>query len=264
MEKIEEAQPAQSPALACFEAVPGVRVCWMTISSFLEKCLMADDFTDFHTQRNRSFNRGSFSTDFVSPAELDTVNGFKSLKKQIEWMAGRFLVKTMVDETLGNPIALTQITVDHQDQGAPFVRGYPGFRISISHSGDYAGVALTTRPDLDMGVDIEQIGKTPDPEFMRLAFTRREIKAMGTTPRKIFTHWTIKEAFLKLIKKGFNQSLHHVEVIGDTILFRGVKAPVTIHCPPLGTGYAVSVVTGAPTLVADLGLDHRQFYLCGN
>ncbi len=254
MEKNVDAPPP-SPAIYCFEAAPDVRVCCMTISSFIEECLKAENFTDFHTERNRLFNHGAFRIAFVSTAELDTLNRFKSLKKQIEWMAGRFLVKTMVTRSLDTPTALTQITVDHQDQGAPFLRGYPGFSISISHSGDYAGTALTTRPDLDMGVDIEHIGKTPDPEFMRLAFTRREIKAMGTTPREIFTHWTIKEAFLKLIKKGFNQSLHHVEVIGDTVLFRGVKAPVTIHSKTLSTGYAVSVVTGAPKQVADLGLD---------
>jgi 4'-phosphopantetheinyl transferase len=54
----------------------------------------------------------------------------------------------------------------------------------------------------------------------------------------------VKEAFLKLIKKGFNQSLHQVEVIGDTLLFKGEKAPVTVVSKPLGTDYALSVVIG--------------------
>ncbi len=244
MEKNVENRQTSTPVITCFEAVPGVRVCCMRISSFLSVCLDKNDYGDFHTQRNRMFNTGSFSRHFLSMAELATVNGFKSLKKQIEWMAGRFLVKTMVEQALDTPAPLAETTIDHQDQGAPFVREYPDLRISISHSGDYAGVALTTRADMDMGVDIEQIGPPPDPGFMGLAFTRGEINAMGATPREIFTHWTVKEAFLKLIKKGFNQSLHQVEVIGDTLLFKGKKAPVTVVSKPLGTDYALSVVIG--------------------
>ncbi|ACN16275.1 putative phosphopantetheinyl transferase [Desulforapulum autotrophicum HRM2] len=239
-----ETQQTSAPVITCFEAVPGVKVCCMTITSFLEVCLAGKDFTNFHTQRNLSFKPDWFSRDFLSMGEIDTINRFKSLKKQIEWMAGRFLVKIMVEQTFDTPVALTEITIDHQDQGAPFLRGYPDLRISISHSGDYAGVALTIQTDMDMGVDIEQIGKAPDPGFMRLAFTQREIQAMETTPRKIFTHWTVKEAFLKLIKKGFNQSLHQVEIIGNTILFKGEKTPVTVVSRPLGTNYAISVVIG--------------------
>jgi 4'-phosphopantetheinyl transferase len=244
VEKNVENRQTSTPVITCFEAVPGVRVCCMRISSFLSVCLDKNDYGDFHTQRNRMFNTGSFSRHFLSMAELATVNGFKSLKKQIEWMAGRFLVKTMVEQALDTPAPLAETTIDHQDQGAPFVREYPDLRISISHSGDYAGVALTIQTDMDMGVDIEQIGKAPDPGFMRLAFTQREIQAMETTPRKIFTHWTVKEAFLKLIKKGFNQSLHQVEIIGNTILFKGEKTPVTVVSRPLGTNYAISVVIG--------------------
>ena len=214
----------------------------MTIPSFIKGCLVEDDYADFQTKKNLSFDVKSFHTQFLSPEEIDRVNRFRSLKKQIEWMAGRFLVKQMVQMRVDTEITLPEIFIDHQDEGAPFLRGYPHVKISISHSGEYAGAALTTRADLDLGFDIEQIGKPPGPGFMKIAFTQREIKAMGPDARDIFRYWTVKEAFLKLIKKGFNQNLHQVEVIGDTVLFKHENAPVSVISTTIGTEYAVSMV----------------------
>lgn len=242
MEIIMETSDKSSPEIAGFEPVSGIWLCHMTIPSFIGRCLVGNDYTNFQTKKPLRFDNRSFRTQFLSKIELDRVNRFKSLKKQMEWMAGRFLVKTMVQRRVDSQAALTEIFIDHQDQGAPFLKGYPLVKISISHSGDYAGAALTTRPDLDMGLDIEQIRKPPGLGFMGIAFTQREINAMGSNARDIFRCWTVKEAFLKLIKKGFNQNLHQVEVIGDTILFKQEKAPVSVISTTIGTEYAVSIV----------------------
>jgi len=237
-----ETGDTSSPATTGFEPIPGVGVCYMSIPSFIRNCLVENDYTNFQTKRNLRFDSKSFLPKFLSPEEIDRVNRFRSLKKQIEWMAGRFLVKQMVQTRVDSKIPLAEIFIDYQDGGAPFIRGHPHVKISISHSGEYAGATLTTRADLDLGLDIEQIGKPPDAGFMRIAFTQREIKAMGPDARDIFRCWTVKEAFLKLIKKGFNQNLHHVEIIGDTILFKHEKAPVSVISTTLGTEYAVSIV----------------------
>ena len=68
---------------------------------------------------------------------------------------------------------------------------------------------------------------------------------MGTQPLDIFQQWTTKEAFLKYIKKGFNESLYRVEVIDGKILHHGMEAPVSILTRTIGTGYSLSLVTGA-------------------
>ncbi|MBI9087992.1 MAG: 4'-phosphopantetheinyl transferase superfamily protein [Desulfobacterium sp.] len=229
----------------CFEPEPGTRICYHSISSFLNHCLMAENgWHNFQVKRNRLFKKEDFRTVFLSPGEIEMVNRFRSLKKQVEWMAGRFLVKTMVQRALNNDTPITEITVMHQDEGAPFIKGLPGFRISISHSGDYAAVGLTTREGIDIGLDIEEIGKTPDSSFMKTAFTQNELASMGTMAQDIFKHWTIKEAFLKYIKKGFNESLYKVEVIDGQILHHGVEAPVSILTTTIGTRYSLSLVTG--------------------
>jgi len=166
----------------------------------------------------------------------------------VEWMAGRFLVKSMVQRKLWNKTPMTQITIMHHEQGAPFVKEFPEFRISISHSGDYAGVALTDIKNMDLGLDIEEIGKKPEAMFMKTAFTENELVLMEMTPRKIFSHWTIKEAFLKYIKKGFNENLHHVEIIGDNIFHKKIKANVSIISTTIDKGYALCLITGKESI----------------
>lgn len=246
MERFMEIRDTSSPEITEVEPVPGVGVCYMTIPSFIGECLVANNYTNFSTKKNLIFDTKSFHTQFLSTVEIDRVNRFRSLKKQVEWMAGRFLVKRMIKTKVDNQATLTKIFIDHQDQGAPFLRGYPQVKISISHSGDYAGAALTTRADLDLGLDIEQIEKPPGQGFMRIAFTQREINAMGPQAKDIFRCWTVKEAFLKLIKKGFNQNLHQVEVIGDVIVFKKEKTDVKVISTTIGTEYAVSIVIGTP------------------
>ncbi|MCP4115326.1 MAG: 4'-phosphopantetheinyl transferase superfamily protein [Desulfobacteraceae bacterium] len=230
----------------CFEPEPGTRICYHSISLFLNNCLPEKNgWHNFQVKRNRLFKEEDFRTVFLSPGEIEMVNRFKSLKKQVEWMAGRFLVKTMVQKALNNEMPMTEITVMHQDEGAPFIKDLPGIRISISHSGDYAAVALTTREGTDIGLDIEEIGKAPDSAFMKTAFSQNELASMGTMPRDIFQQWTTKEAFLKYIKKGFNESLYRVEVINGRIYHHGMEAPVSILTRTIGTNYSLSLVTGA-------------------
>ena len=95
-----------------------------------------------------------------------------------------------------------------------------------------------------MGLDLEKIGPAPDAGFMKLAFTAAERKHMGDDPLKIFRGWTLKEAFLKYIQKGFNESLHQVEIYPDVILYKGIKARVNLFCATLGLDYCISLVTG--------------------
>jgi 4'-phosphopantetheinyl transferase len=74
--------------------------------------------------------------------------------------------------------------------------------------------------------------------------TAGEIEAMAPGKEAVFRSWTLKEAYLKYIGKGFNQSLHHVEVLGDTIRHRGEVQKVVCRSWLLDRGYAVGLVSG--------------------
>ncbi len=95
-----------------------------------------------------------------------------------------------------------------------------------------------------MGIDIEKIGKKPDPFFMKTAFTENEIRHLTPTAHEIYRHWTLKEAFLKYIKMGFNESLHRVEIIDNDIFHQGKKQTINSWSRTIDDKYILSMVAG--------------------
>ena len=134
-----------------------------TFSSFLKTMHDPDRFHDFVTRRYQKFTPDDFIHPFLNPVELETVNRFKSLKKQIEWMTGRCLVKEMVKQATTKTKKLSDINIAHQDEGAPFLPLYPEIQISITHSGRYAAVALCCEKNRSLGLDLEEIGPATGP-----------------------------------------------------------------------------------------------------
>ncbi len=220
----------------------GIRTRYLAFSDFINTCLKDESYHNFRIKRNRFFKINDFHTVFLSDRELRDVNRFKSRKKQIEWMAGRFIVKQLTAAALGHDMELHAIRIEYLKEGAPFIKDFPEFKVSISHSGDYATAALLKSEEIDIGLDIEKIRKKPDASFMKLAFTKREINAIK--PMNVFKLWTVKEAFLKYIKKGFNESLHSVEVIDDIIFYNKRPMDVAIHSGILEKAYAVCLISG--------------------
>jgi 4'-phosphopantetheinyl transferase len=223
---------------------PGIIVQARKFSAFMKTIHGPGRFHGFATRRAACFTPEDFIFPFLSPAELEAVNRFKSLKKQVEWMAGRSLTKEMVCAVTPKGTTASDITISYRDEGAPFLPRYPGIHISITHSGNYAAVALCCDANRTMGLDLEEIGPAPDTGFMRLAFTPAEREYMEDDPMKIFRSWTLKEAFLKYIKKGFNESLHQVEIHHDVILYKGIKTQINLFCATIGLDYSISLVTG--------------------
>ena len=103
-------------------------------------------------------------------------------------------------------------------EGAPYLPEYPDFPISISHSGDYAAAALSRDRFTKIGIDIEKIAPASIDHIFKVAFTDREQAMLKQCPdAATFESWTAKEAYLKYIKKGFNENLRQVEVIDGRI-----------------------------------------------
>ena len=318
---------------------PGIEIWYAPIPDLINFLFSEKKYSISNFKANQSvlFKESDFIPHFFAHEELQTINNFKALKKQTEWMAGRCLIKHMVlkyssrltsasyfdspsyfdstsyfdsalypdDSVLypdlyfnnnknkirsdnrlqpktQNPKPKTQnstpkthnpkpkiqhpasknqipkrlcdITIAHHDEGAPFLEKWPFWEISISHSGKYAVTAISTIKGKKIGVDIEKIGKVPNSSFMKIAFTEKEIVNIKYYPKdrlkvseEVFKKWTMKEAFLKYIKKGFNESLHRVEIIDDYIFHNGKKADVSIFYKIIGKGaedrYFLSMVS---------------------
>jgi 4'-phosphopantetheinyl transferase len=196
------------------------------------------------SMRNQAFSCPMFAVLFLSDDELIQVNRFKALKKQIEWICGRFAVKTLVRDTLNLNLPLEKIQIAYREKGAPYLAQFPEFPISLSHSGDYIAAAVSLDSGLGLGIDIEKIGDLPDDGFMKIAFTADEIRHLPADAGAVFTNWTLKEAFLKYLGVGFNESLLKVAVIAGQIFHRHDRQPVFIWHEIIDRRYALGLVYG--------------------
>lgn len=199
----------------------------------------------YHNSRpmvNQIFQKHDFDPAFLNSEEIKTVNGFKALKKQTEWFCGRYLIKELLHTVFFKETPLSGITISHLEQGAPIVENMPDIPISISHSYDCTTTACSADKTLTFGIDTEKIADKPDAWFLKTAFTQNEIEHLDDTADHIFKNWTIKEAYLKYIKKGFNESLQKVEVIHNTIYHHGRKMDLDVSSQFLD-GYVISLVS---------------------
>jgi len=185
---------------------------------------------------------GDFQIPFLSDDELKMVNSFKAQKKQIEWLCGRFSLKTLVREFCCKDTALFDIRISYHKKGAPFLNLYPDLPISLSHSGDFTAAAICPGSRINLGIDIEKIGKIPEAFFMKTAFTQKEISHMPPIAHGIYRNWTLKEAFLKYIKMGFNESLHQVEIIDNKLFYHGRQQELSFWSTTIENRYVLSMV----------------------
>lgn len=199
---------------------------------------------DYQSMKSRVFSRQMFAKQFLSDDETEQVNRFKALKKQMEWVCGRFALKTIVQDILAPDLPMEMVMIAYREKGAPYLVQFPRVPISLSHSGDYTAVALSRDPEILVGIDIEKITVLPGASFMKTAFTKQEIAHMPKTAPAVFANWTLKEAFLKYLGLGFNESLHHVAIIDAQIFHQGQKIPVFTWQTVVDHRYALGLVYG--------------------
>jgi len=196
---------------------PDIRIGFVTITDFIKTNLVNVPVEKYQVLKNIVFHPDMFQRTFLSPAEIKILNRFKALKKQIEWLSGRFAVKKLVSSYfISNDYA--GITIDYEIDGAPYLPEYPDLPISISHSGGYAACALSRDRSIKIGIDIEIIAPDSIEHIFKVAFTDREQSILKRcSDAAVFESWTAKEAYLKYIKKGFNEGLKQVEVFNGGI-----------------------------------------------
>lgn len=216
----------------------------LTLSDIQDRVFSPGMQPDGPSMKNRVFDHSLFRMPFLSNEELVRVNRFKALKKQMEWICGRFALKLLTKDILDPAMPLDQVRINYREKGAPYLTRFPEISISLSHSGDYTAAAITRDTETALGIDIEKIGNMPDQGFMKTAFTAEEIQHMPAGARSVFRHWTLKEAFLKYLGLGFNESLHNVAVIRDQIYHCGKKQAVHTWSRFVDDTYVVSLVSG--------------------
>ncbi|MEV0382591.1 4'-phosphopantetheinyl transferase superfamily protein [Nonomuraea sp. NPDC050643] len=139
--------------------------------------------------------------------------------------------------------------------------------VSISHTGDLAVLAVTSRGAV--GVDVEDASAResvgPHLESSLSEFELRDFRARGGGYADFVVRWTRKEAILKAVGKGLAVHPAHVEVTGSRTSPRVLALPAVLGRPdsfslidaPLPAPYraAVAIVGRAATLRVRDGAD---------
>ncbi len=146
--------------------------------------------------------------DLLSTREKTKLQSFGSKKRQLQWLAVRFLTyeKFGIDEE-----------IQYSPAGQPLLNCC---QISISHTGQLVAVAISNSA---LGLDVEQINRN----FRRIAVKYvNDSEQKATTTQHLALLWSAKEAVYKLWAErglGFKQNiiLNLPEQTGTSGLFDG-------------------------------------------
>ena len=130
-----------------------------------------------------------------------------------------FAYNLLIDK-LSQRLSLPQsdIVINKDERGKPFVEGREDVFVSISHSKGAVMVGISDKP---IGVDIEML-KTRRKTVEKRVFTDREISLIDSSTdenKAFFVLWTLKESYLKAIGTGFADN-------AESICFYSLDEPI--------------------------------------
>ena len=168
-------RPQNDIQISTLPSIPGVTIWYCKITSIIQSIFTKSTYHNFQPLGNEIFKKDDFKVPFFSDTEIGMINGFKALKKQMEWISGRYLIKRFIQHNFSPDLDMDQISISYLEQGAPYWTGDPKIPLSLSHSNDYTAVACSADQKQTLGLDIEKIAKKQDIYFLRTAFTQDEI-----------------------------------------------------------------------------------------
>ena len=222
---------------------PGIHIWTIEIPQVIDTLFGKGLYPNYQTRLNTVFDQDDFATDLLNIDEMQALNKFKAMKKQVEWLSGRFLIKHLLQQACFPNTPLKDINLAYHEQGAPYVTAQPEICISLSHSHHLTAAAVSLNKGQAIGIDLERIQKMPDTHFIKTAFTPKEARQFGENADQVFKNWTIKEAYLKYIKKGFNESLHNVEILKNAIFHSGRTINLDIDTVCINEEYFLTLVS---------------------
>ncbi|MDJ0811974.1 MAG: 4'-phosphopantetheinyl transferase superfamily protein [Desulfobacterales bacterium] len=237
------------PGCGLSTAIDGLTLAFVPIQTFQRHYLPGLSINADRAARPLTIKAEDFSAPLLAPSEIERVNAFKSRKRQTEWMAGRLAAKVLARTRVNDALAYFEVGVAYHPDGAPYLEQSPALSLSISHGHDYAVAGLGHSSRIAIGVDIENKKQPIDIEtIMRAAFSDRERRCMDPADQDhFFACWTLKEAYLKYLGRGFRESLKQVEILDDRSIWHHGR-PVTglqVHLLSPFPAYILAIVSGS-------------------
>ena len=136
-------------------------------------------------------------------------------QKRLEWLAGRALVKTLLEK-----FNLPYQGLRKDEFGKPFLKLQP-HQISLSHS--YPYVAAQLDKNQSVGIDVEQ-PKEKLRQIARRVFSREEVEDAGDDLVKLCIYWCAKESLYKIYGKRNLLFTDHLRVMPFALSNTGILA----------------------------------------
>jgi phosphopantetheinyl transferase len=163
----------------------------------------------------------------LSEAELRHLETLKLHKNKIQWISGRYAVKSALFKLKSADrriMDLRSIDVLKGSDSAPYLLQYPGIHVSITHSAPYCiGAVAETR----IGIDLEAVFDPPD-SLIQYFFSENErenIRTQGDSKARsiqAMSYWTRKEAVSKLLGLGMKLDFKGLDTAGGIITGAGI------------------------------------------
>lgn len=187
--------------------------------------------------------RAEFADD-LDPVELRRLKAYRRDEDKARFLLGCTIVRRLLASRLSLPAASINLDRTCPDCGKPHgkVRA-DGAELSVTHSGDLVGVAITDRP---VGLDVEKVDPGIDVDGLaRIALSEGELAALPRNEQRVHaftTYWTRKEAIVKATGDGLRTDLRTIT---------GPPAGFHVRDLDVDPGYAaaLAVVSAEPPVV---------------
>ncbi|KAJ8903287.1 hypothetical protein NDN08_004396 [Rhodosorus marinus] len=148
-------------------------------------------------------------------SERERLAKFNRQKDQIRFAENRMFLRSTIGRYTGEEPTNVRFSYGHN--GKPFLVDHPWLKFNLSHTLDYAAIAVTR--DYHVGVDLESVHRKVT-NLSRLAARKlttsewERIKSCDESTRtaQFLRAWTRKEAFIKATGEGLSRDLKTVEV----------------------------------------------------
>jgi len=166
--------------------------------------------------------------DLLDTTERDRAARFVFERHRRQHIAAHALKRLMLSAVGGAPPR--SWTFEAVAGGKPRVGPGPGPHFNISHCDGLVACAISD--DLELGVDVEPVGRKAPLHLARTYFAPEEERWLASLPAAeqplgFFRLWTLKEAYIKATGLGLAQPLHDFAFAFDPLR-------VLFHDPTLG------------------------------
>jgi len=150
--------------------------------------------------------------DELDPVERGRYAAYVRAEDKARFLLGCTIVRRLLANRLSLPAASIRLDRTCPECGKPHgkVRA-DGAELSVTHSGDLVGVAVSDRP---VGLDVEKVDPGLDVDSLaRISLSAAELAALprnDARAREFTTYWTRKEAVVKATGDGLRTDLRTI------------------------------------------------------